>query len=363
MFKVRLLEAKTLVWWYGERDNIELDPLYQRRGKLWSERDKAYLIDSILNDYDIPKIYLADFTYGNTPLNITNKSYAVIDGKQRLETIFDFFDGKIVLDSEFKLNNDPSLKLNSLGYKDLKSQYPKIASKFENFNLTVMGVQTDEENLINDLFVRLNSGKPLTGAEIRSAMGGKIPPLINNLVDHDFFKQKIRFSTSRKQDHNVVAKLLLVEFRGTFVDTKKIHLDRFIKEGVLLQNTNFESAAKKVRDVLNDMSSIFMDSDFLLRSSGHIVIYYWLFRNYPMYKEKIREFLTTFHEDRKNNRKLLEAIGSKIKPDEELINYDSFIRNPNDQGSIAKCYFILEKRLNEFIKMKTEKNKNVKEIL
>src|SRR3989337_25066 len=102
MFKVRLLESKTVSWWYSERDSIDFNPLYQRKGKIWSKKDKSYLIDSILNDYDIPKIYLADFTYGNTPLNISNKAYAIIDGKQRFEAIFDFFDAKLVLEQDFK---------------------------------------------------------------------------------------------------------------------------------------------------------------------------------------------------------------------------------------------------------------------
>ena len=60
MFKVRQFEARTLSWWYDQRDTIDLNPPYQRRGGLWSAREKSYLIDSILNDYDIPKLYLAD---------------------------------------------------------------------------------------------------------------------------------------------------------------------------------------------------------------------------------------------------------------------------------------------------------------
>ena len=180
-------------------------------------------------------------------------------------------------------------------------------------------------------------------------MGGKIPPIINKIVKHDFFKNKIKFSTARKQDHNLASKLLLVEFRGKFVDIKKVHLDRFVKEGVLLQNINFESAAIKVGSVLDDMSSSFVESDILLKSSGPIVVYYWLFRNFPEYKSIIREFLINFNNSRERNRKLLTEKKSQIQPDENLINYDSFIRNPNDQGSLTKSYLILERKFNEFI--------------
>src|SRR5258705_11636595 len=96
-FKVSSFDAKTLLWWRGRRDKIDMDPPYQRRGRLWSDADKAYLIDSILNGFDVPKLYVADFTWGQSPLNTKRLPYAIIDGKQRFEAIYDFFDGRITL--------------------------------------------------------------------------------------------------------------------------------------------------------------------------------------------------------------------------------------------------------------------------
>src|SRR5687768_59510 len=97
VFTVRIFDPRTLSWWNAERDQIDMTPGFQRRGGLWSSTDKAFLIDSILNGFDIPKIYIADFTYVDTHLNVNRKPYAIIDGKQRLEAIFDFFDNRIVL--------------------------------------------------------------------------------------------------------------------------------------------------------------------------------------------------------------------------------------------------------------------------
>ena len=60
-FKISQFENKTLSWWFCKRNKIDMVPSYQIRGRLWSQTDKSYLIDSILNKYDIPKIYVADF--------------------------------------------------------------------------------------------------------------------------------------------------------------------------------------------------------------------------------------------------------------------------------------------------------------
>src|SRR5713101_3536196 len=164
--KVTSFEAKTLSWWRTRRLRIDMDPPYQRRGRLWSATDKAYLIDSILNGFDVPKLYVADFTFGDSALNTKKLPYAIIDGKQRFEAIFDFFDGNIVLNTDFQFLENPSLALGGLGYKDLVQNHPDIAELFETYNLSVMSVITNSKDLINELFVRLNRSKPLTGAEI-----------------------------------------------------------------------------------------------------------------------------------------------------------------------------------------------------
>lgn len=349
MFKVRPFEARTLVWWLGEKDNIDFQPTYQRKGALWDRAKKAYLIDSIMNDFDLPKFYLADFTYADTVLNTAKKPYAVIDGRQRLEAIFDFFEGKLALSKDFILSKDPSLQLGGLKYKDLGIKYPRIAGIFDNFNPTVMSVITDEESKINELFVRLNTSTPLSGSEIRNALPGPLPELARNLAKHVFFKEKISFSLSRGQDLDVAFKLLLIEHRGELVDTKRIHLDSLVLQFVQAESnvSEVERAAARVVAVLDEMVKVFEDKDYLLRTQGPATVYYWLVRNtLPKYRRFIREFLVGFEDARAHNRKVQAETGHF--EDEELALFDTLSRSINDQGSLRQRYSILANRLAAF---------------
>src|SRR6476646_4394272 len=63
---------------------IDLDADYQRE-KIWSRGDQETLIDSIIQNIDIPKIYLARIK-GRESFD-----YECIDGKQRMATLLDFF--------------------------------------------------------------------------------------------------------------------------------------------------------------------------------------------------------------------------------------------------------------------------------
>lgn len=343
MFTIRNFETKTLSWWHTQSSKMDFNPPYQRKGKLWTNTDKAFLIDSILNSFDLPKIYIADFTFMESKLKRTNKPYAIIDGKQRFEAIFDFFDGKTVLNKDFIYLENTDIDLSGLGYKDLKNNYPEIAAKFDNYNLAVVSIITDETSKINELFIRLNKSKALNGAELRNAMQGEVPQLIRDISNHPFFIENIKFSVSRGQDNNTSAKLLLSEFRGKLVDVQKSQLDRFVKDAINAEY-DFSIAKSKVLATLDKMHKIFLKKDQLLKSSGLIPIYYFLTRNNE--NKNVREFLVKFNSERSKVNKMDEKDISSPEQ-QDLAKFNSLSRSLNSQTALNKCYEILIKYYNK----------------
>ena len=345
MFKVSQFDPKTLRWWISQRTKIDMEPSYQRHGRLWSTTDKAFLVDSILNEYDVPKIYMADFTFGTTRLNKQGLSYAIIDGKQRLEAIFDFFDGKLVLDPEFVFQQNPVLKLSGLGYSDLKQNHQDVADIFDNYPLSVMRVITDDESKINELFVRLNRSKPLTGAEIRNAMGGPAPQTIRHIAKHEFFTTNVKFTVNRGQDLNAAAKLLLFEYHNELRETKKRNLDDFVREVGKKPNDRLEVAGRRVIDVLEEMTEIFLPSDILLASAGVFPVYYWFVRNTDadLY-HRVRKFLVDFEDARRENRHLIAKDPNSSNIDRKLAQYDKYNRSTDDRQSHKVRYELLTER-------------------
>ena len=333
-FKIQQHDPKTLSWWRHRRNKIDMSPSYQRRGHLWSSADKAYLVDSILNEFDVPKFYVADFTWGHSALNEAQLPYAIIDGKQRFEAIFDFYDGVVQLQDDFTYRLNPQYKLGGLGYRDLRENYADVAEVFNNFVPHVMAVFAEEKEQINDLFVRLNRSKPLTGAEIRNAMVGPVPDMIRELAGHEFFTDIVRFSVMRGQDLNAVAKILLFEFHDKVRDTKKRNLDQFAKGVDSKEQERLELAGRKVVDVLDDLRVVFLPRDRLLSSSGIVPVYYWFIRGRARADlPRIRRFLVEFEDERKANRRRLRADPGTAEVNHELAEYDNYNRSTNDEIS------------------------------
>ena len=75
---------------------MQLEPDYQRMSDIWTLDKRQRLIDTILNDFDVPKLYLHKF---HEPLKKSGKHTTTRSstGKQRLETMWAFIDGNISL--------------------------------------------------------------------------------------------------------------------------------------------------------------------------------------------------------------------------------------------------------------------------
>lgn len=64
---------------------------YFQRQFVWKEKDKRDLIDTIMQGFPIPAIFICD---AGTDFTSLSKRYNVLDGRQRLESIFEFLENR-----------------------------------------------------------------------------------------------------------------------------------------------------------------------------------------------------------------------------------------------------------------------------
>lgn len=333
------IKNSTIIYIYSERDRIKLDPLYQRMGGVWTKEKKQLLIDSILNDYDIPKIYFHEFDRDKSQQ--TGFDYAVIDGRQRLEAIWGFIDGDFNLADDFDYQRDSSLALSSLGYEDIAKEYPRIKIKFDSFVLPVISVATEDEDLIEDMFFRLNEAVPLNAAEKRNAIGGDMVEGIRTVSENNFFKTKVAFKNNRFQHREVAARILLllesIENKKQIIDTKKIYLDALAKNYREGKSSYVNSITKTALDIFDEMAKVFSNKDDLLRSQGNITIYFLLFKA-AIYHNQLnlitrRKFID-FNEELKLNR--VKATKNYEESSFELLEYDRLTQQGTNDASNIK---------------------------
>lgn len=329
-FDVGSLHGASVWTLYRMRDRIQVNPDYQRQGEVWTMDKRQLLIDTLINKFDIPKIYLHKFARPRI-INDISYDYAIVDGRQRLETMWSFIAGKFALSSDFECFSTPDVAAQGMTYQEIAKKYPDLKTDLDNFQLNVITIETDDVDLIEEMFSRLNEAVPLTAAEKRNAWGGPIPKAVRELAGAPFFIQKLPFQNKRYKHYDLAIKFLITQERNSVTDTKKAYLDRYVKDHENEPKTKKVPAVKAAKEILDVMTEVFADGDVLLRSVGMVMLYFHLFRIGVSegWSSKItRHSLVNFDKAREKNRTLAEDNLSSASYD--LIEFDRYSQSPND---------------------------------
>ena len=337
-----LTNTNSAILTYLDKEKVYMSPVYQREGNIWSMEKKQLLIDSIINHFDIPKLYFHEYL---EPKLIRGKKrkYAVIDGKQRLMAIWDFIDNVFPLGDRFEYLPDPTIKLSGLTYRELSDAYPRVKAQFDNWPLAIMMVRTEDTELIEDMFSRLNEALPLNAAEKRNAFGGPLPPFIRKLAKQPFFTRKLPFRNSRYRHFDVACKFLYLSKTCGPAETKKIKLDSFVKDYQLSNEaTSANDLFNKAKAVLANMNRLFADSDPLLKNIGTVVAYFIIFQRAAQYGEMSklnRKRLIEFDKHRESNAE--KAAQDITNAEYEFLKFDELTGSVNDEYAIRfRCRLI-----------------------
>lgn len=201
----RAINFQTVSWFWDlyTRKLLDLEPPYQRRS-VWNQDYKDFFIDTVLNNYPAPAIFL----YQDITAEGISK-YSVVDGKQRLSTLFQFADNKFPVSE-----NATITKLRGKFFEDLETE---VRKNFWKYQFAVEYVPSSDEAIINNIFDRINRNvSKLTPQELRHAKFNGI--FINTTEDLTRWMSEVlptNFpsinTNSKKQmkDVELVAQLLL----------------------------------------------------------------------------------------------------------------------------------------------------------
>ena len=242
---------------HGIRERIDTNPDYQRP-PVWTRSQKQLLVDTILRNYDIPKLYWR--RTGKRP-----DTYDVIDGQQRLRAIWDFFEGRYALPR----NTDPidEYPVAGVKYQDLPDE---LRIRLDTYPLDVVLVEDADEDEVREMFLRLQNGTSLRAQEKRNAFPGQMRDFIRNLASHPFFAS-VGFSNSRFTHDLVAAQLVCLELAGGPANVKNRDLNKMYKDHATFDGSYSE--AKAVHRVLDILAEVFAEKTPELTRYNVIALY------------------------------------------------------------------------------------------
>ncbi|WP_306132766.1 DUF262 domain-containing protein [Roseivivax marinus] len=217
-------------------DIIDLDPEFQRRS-VWTVRAKSRFIESLALGIPIPQILLAES-------RDDRGRYLVLDGKQRLLTILEFFEGKFWDGKEFRLSGlDDLPDLNRKNWFEVSEQLPDLARSIEAAQIRtaiIRGWRSDD--VLYEIFHRLNSGSVgLSPMELRMALirGPFIRAIVQETSRRSSVHDLLRLSQPDKRMRDVELVIRHMAFSDGRVQYKG-NLKKFLDEFCMLKNKEFD---------------------------------------------------------------------------------------------------------------------------
>lgn len=321
---------------------VDTNPDFQRPA-VWSLAQKQLLVDSILREYDVPKMYWRK-------LSSNPDKFDVVDGQQRLRAIWSFVDG----DFSLPKNAEPidGMSTSGCSYDALPDD---LRIRFDTYTLDVVVLEDTDEDEVREMFLRLQNGTSLKAQEKRNAMPGKMREFVKSLTEHPFFT-RVGFANSRFTHDHVAAQMVCLEVAGGPTNVKDGDLNRLYKS-----NSNFDQAgktAKSVHRTLGLMAEVFPDLTPELERFNAVALYCVfaeLQRGYAIanIKSELRAWFLDF-ETRRRAQELLDAEAGEP----EWVAYKEKISHSTDaQESIRfRLDFLMRDLLARFPKLQLKDN-------
>jgi hypothetical protein len=315
-------------------------PDFQREKKLWSTLQKAALIDSILKDIDIPKLYFN---------RKAKNDFEVVDGQQRLWAIWDFF-GNVY---SCQINGD------QLTFSDLdKPHYKSIRDTIKNYKLQITVFDKADDDYLRLLFKRLQFGLLLNTGEKLNAESGEMKTLVfENLAKHNFIqelgfpKERERFARATLCAQICINSFTREKLNGAFARTRYEDLLHFFKDyqkPTGSDRTFFNKQSQKIVLMFDQLWQAFGEDTKTLKNRSYIFSIYLLFEELggedgkvsTTDKKTFPEFVLTLWKQLKD-----ESAKGFNRTDEELYKFQTYLSSaPGERYQIEKRH----KKLKDF---------------
>jgi uncharacterized protein with ParB-like and HNH nuclease domain len=233
---------------WTDNDRLEIRPSFQRK-LVWGDAAKIMLIDTILKNIPMPKIFLSNLVKDNSPYR------SVIDGQQRITTILSF------IRDEFFLKKPYDGEFLNKKFSDLPKE---IQNSFLRYKIDFNEINDASEEQLREIYSRVNKySTVLTKQELRrSDFPGDFLRLAEKLAVIPFFDEaKVFTITNRRRfgDAEYVSELLAGLIGG--IQDKKNTLDDFYKDYADWNITEKDKIEKEFIEILKDIHLIFNEKE------------------------------------------------------------------------------------------------------
>ena len=262
----------TLKKWREEKCSLKDTLPYQRHSGMWNNITQSNLVRSLLADSYVPAIVLLKDKAGEDDKGKSISEYQILDGLQRLTTLFSFMNGEFALHSatpEVEVDGTP-YDLAGCTFDDLSDE---CKDAITGYRFTVQCIENYTHEEAENLFFDLNSGVALsTIQKSKAKMGVELIQFLNELLREDFFTQGINITEKQARSEDDLCTLLqcMLLLDNLYEDReyKNISTATCLSYAASLRNSYSEEKRERLRGLVKYLSEAFSQKNKFLRKNN-----------------------------------------------------------------------------------------------
>lgn len=338
--------VKNLKSMYDEKETLSFNHPIQRQSAQWDNEQQSLLIHSMLANFPVPAVYV----HKTESIEVDAKgkhsyTYSVLDGKQRMTTVFSFINGEYALSEDI-----PDVEIEDVTY-EIAGKYfedldEDVQQKILRFRFNIQAFEDVTDEMIEDIFFRLNNSTPLTKSQkARPLMGVENSIFINDILAGRFFTEKCTFSKMQLKRSDDMCTLLqgmmLLDNKYRDYDFSSISADEVMNYSQYIKNNYPDECKDRLKRIIGFLNNVFYMKDKNLKKVNIPVLF--LIADKALAESitgtNFRRWYNSFFEEHKKEYNLYCSSGS-IKKEKTLGRieimtryFDEYFRELNSQNA------------------------------
>lgn len=328
--------VKNLKTMFDEKNTLSFDHPIQRQSAQWDNMQQSLLIHSMLSNYPVPSVYVEKRESVETDARGRHYfNYSVLDGKQRMTTVFSYVNGEFSLSENLSNVEIEGIVYDIAGkfFEDLDEDVQQEILRFR-FNIQSFEDVSDEE--IEEIFFRLNNSSPLTQPQkSRPLMGVSNSIFVNEILAGRFFTEKCSFSKMQLKNSDDMCTLLqammLLDNKYRGYDFTSISASEVMRYSAFIKNNYPHECQDRLKKIIGFLNNVFYQKEKNLKKINIPIIFLVADEALKLSVTNInfRRWFKVFFEDYKEEYSVFCSSGS-IKKEKTLGRINIMMKSFNE---------------------------------
>ena len=263
-------------YWNSPEQTLRCSLSFQRNSGMWSLITKSSLVASVLTDSFIPAVVFLKDKVGTNEKGKDICRYEILDGQQRLTSLFEFLDDRFALHGAVEPIEFDGFTYDIAG-KKFSELEPELQDAIKGYRFSIQALENYTYPEVEKLFFNINSGVALsTIQKSKAKLGNENMAFFNELLTSNFFTQSVNLTEAQAKREDdlllLLQTMLLLDNRHEGREYKNISAATCLAYAESIRNTYNGDKRDMLQALVEYLDEAFPVKMKYLRKNNAIIV-------------------------------------------------------------------------------------------